>query len=113
MDGFEWQRGPTLRVPPLEQRPAYRSNCSTSYLCRARCAKWLIRPGCLSVVWILAMGAAVQHWLESVVSKRRDAPYRSGECHDWVKVKTKSWRATSRSDGGSVRHNKSWCCAGD
>jgi len=32
----------------------------------------------------------------SVVSKRRDAPYRSGECRDWVKVKTTAWRKANR-----------------
>jgi ATP-dependent DNA ligase len=32
--------------------------------------------------------AAEQNRLEGVVSKRRDAPYRSGECRDWLKVKT-------------------------
>jgi hypothetical protein len=31
-----------------------------------------------------------------VVSKRRDAPYRSGECRDWRKVKTATWRQASR-----------------
>jgi bifunctional non-homologous end joining protein LigD len=36
--------------------------------------------------------AAEKHGLEGVVSKRRSAPYRSGECRDWVKVKTVSWR---------------------
>jgi ATP-dependent DNA ligase len=30
--------------------------------------------------------------LEGVVSKRRSAPYRSGECRDWRKVKTLAWR---------------------
>jgi bifunctional non-homologous end joining protein LigD len=32
--------------------------------------------------------AAERHGLEGIVSKRRDAPYRSGECRDWVKVKS-------------------------
>jgi bifunctional non-homologous end joining protein LigD len=32
--------------------------------------------------------AAEEHGLEGVVSKRRDTPYRSGECRDWRKVKT-------------------------
>ena len=40
--------------------------------------------------------AAEKHNLEGVVSKRRDAPYRSGECHDWVKVKTVAWREANR-----------------
>jgi bifunctional non-homologous end joining protein LigD len=34
--------------------------------------------------------------LEGIVSKRLAAPYRSGDCRDWVKVKTAHWRATNR-----------------
>jgi hypothetical protein len=30
--------------------------------------------------------------LEGIVSKRRDAPYRSGPCHSWIKIKTRVWR---------------------
>ena len=30
---------------------------------------------------------AEKHGLEGVVSKRRDAPYRSGACRGWRKVK--------------------------
>jgi ATP-dependent DNA ligase len=39
---------------------------------------------------------AERHRLEGVVSKRRDAPYRSGECRDWRKVKTAAWREANR-----------------
>ena len=39
---------------------------------------------------------AEQRGLEGVVSKRRDAPYRSGECRDWRKVKTATWREANR-----------------
>src|SRR5262245_37643393 len=35
---------------------------------------------------------AEKHGLEGVVSKRRDAPYRSGACRGWRKVKTIAWR---------------------
>jgi ATP-dependent DNA ligase len=35
---------------------------------------------------------AEQRGLEGIVSKRRDAPYKSGECRDWRKVKTAAWR---------------------
>jgi ATP-dependent DNA ligase len=34
--------------------------------------------------------------LEGIVSKRRVAPYRSGECRDWRKVKTIAWREANR-----------------
>ena len=35
---------------------------------------------------------AEERGLEGVMSKRRDGPYRSGECRDWRKVKTQAWR---------------------
>ena len=34
--------------------------------------------------------------MEGVVSKRRDAPYRSGACRGWRKVKTVAWREANR-----------------
>jgi len=34
--------------------------------------------------------------LEGVVSKRRGTAYRSGDCRDWVKVKTAVWRDANR-----------------
>ena len=39
---------------------------------------------------------AEERGLEGIVSKRRDTPYRSGECRDWRKVKTDAWRAANR-----------------
>ena len=39
---------------------------------------------------------AEERGLEGIVSKRRDAPYRSGECRDWRKVKTLVWREANR-----------------
>ena len=42
------------------------------------------------------LAAAEQHRLEGVVSKRRDAPYRSGACRDWRKIKTVAWREADR-----------------
>jgi bifunctional non-homologous end joining protein LigD len=39
---------------------------------------------------------AEKHGLEGVVSKRRDAPYRSGACRRWRKVKTTAWREANR-----------------
>jgi ATP-dependent DNA ligase len=40
--------------------------------------------------------AAEARLLEAVVSKRRDAPYRSGECRDWRKIKTAAWREANK-----------------
>jgi len=39
---------------------------------------------------------AEKHGLEGVVSKRRSAPYRSGRCREWRKVKTVAWREANR-----------------
>ena len=39
---------------------------------------------------------AEKHGLEGVVSKRRDAPYRSGACRGWRKIKTDAWREANR-----------------
>ena len=36
--------------------------------------------------------------LEGIVSKRKDAPYRSGK-GDWVKVKTRAWCEANRDRG--------------
>jgi ATP-dependent DNA ligase len=40
--------------------------------------------------------AAERHGLEGVVSKQRSAPYKSGECWDWRKVKTSLARSKQR-----------------
>ena len=42
------------------------------------------------------LGVTEKHGLEGVVSKRRDAPYRSGACRGWRKVKTMAWREANR-----------------
>jgi bifunctional non-homologous end joining protein LigD len=42
------------------------------------------------------LAAAHQLGLEGIVSKRIDAPYRSGRRPDWLKVKTESWRIANR-----------------
>ena len=34
--------------------------------------------------------------LEGVVSKRSDAPYRSGALADWIKVKCPTWRESNK-----------------
>jgi ATP-dependent DNA ligase len=42
---------------------------------------------------------AEQMDLEGVVSKRKNAPYRSWPRTDWVKVKTKAWREANEDRG--------------
>jgi bifunctional non-homologous end joining protein LigD len=40
--------------------------------------------------------AADRLGLEGIVSKRRDAPYRSGKQCGWVKVKCATWREANK-----------------
>lgn len=40
--------------------------------------------------------AACAMGLEGIVSKRRDRPYRSGRCPDWIKVKSPNAPAATR-----------------
>jgi bifunctional non-homologous end joining protein LigD len=40
--------------------------------------------------------AATRLGLEGVVSKKRGYAYRSGRCHEWVKVKSAEWRDANR-----------------
>ena len=42
------------------------------------------------------LAVAEQHGLEGIVSKRTTAPYRSGECRDWRKIKTVAWHEANR-----------------
>ena len=39
---------------------------------------------------------AEKHKLEGIVSKKREAPYRSGPCREWRKIKTAEWKAANR-----------------
>ena len=40
--------------------------------------------------------AADRMKLEGIVSKRRDAPYRSGKQSDWIKTKCATWRQANK-----------------
>ena len=56
---------------------------------------------CLHLVQAFDDGAKLLHAaermeLEGIVSKRRGAAYRSGDCRDWRKVKTTAWREANR-----------------
>jgi ATP-dependent DNA ligase len=44
--------------------------------------------------------------LESIVSKRRDFPYRSGDQSDWIKVKCDGWREANRDRHELFKRNK-------
>jgi bifunctional non-homologous end joining protein LigD len=73
---------------------------------QARLDVLLARFDCPAVLMSKAFddGAALlriaeKHKLESVVSKKREAPYRSGPCRDWAKVKTAAWREANKERG--------------
>jgi len=68
---------------------------------RARRACWGRLPGRLAVRTLRRRPGAAKRsraarGLDGVVSKRRDAPYWSGDCRDWRKVKTQAWREANR-----------------
>ena len=83
-------KGQDLRLQPLVKR-------------RARLAALLDRFGCPAVSLsesfedgLALLRVAEERGLEGIVSKRRDAPYRSGNCRDWRKIKTVTWREATR-----------------
>ena len=45
---------------------------------------------------VLPVPSAERMGLEGVVSKRGDAPYRSGSKCGWIKTKIKSWREANK-----------------
>jgi bifunctional non-homologous end joining protein LigD len=63
----------------------------------------LIKSGVISLVYSdhypdgsSLLRSAEKLGLEGVVSKRRDAPYRSGRCSTWLKIKSPAWIEANR-----------------
>ena len=59
---------------------------------------------CLFVIDQFNYGDDLMQWcekfkLEGVVSKKRDAPYVSGECKTWVKSKCEAWKEQNKERG--------------
>jgi bifunctional non-homologous end joining protein LigD len=88
-----WLMGEDLRPLPLSERrrrlPALLHGASP----------------CLYVVEsfedpIRLLAAVEKHGLEGIVSKRIDAPYRSGSRSGWIKVKTAAWREANQGSAG-------------
>lgn len=94
------RNGADLRAKPLQER-------------RRRLVD-LVRSAevpCLFVGDQFANGAALLQQcegfgLEGVVSKRRDAPYVSGDCKSWVKSKCPGWKAANRERWRSFEGSK-------
>jgi bifunctional non-homologous end joining protein LigD len=82
--------GRDLRLQPLVKRQA----CIQALLERFGCPA--ISPSEPFEDGLALLRVAEERGLEGVVSKRRDASYRSGECRDWRKVKTLAWREANR-----------------
>jgi ATP-dependent DNA ligase len=53
------------------------------------------------------LAAVEKHGLEGIVSKRIDAPYRSGSRSGWVKVKTAAWREANQDRLEAIRNIQS------
>ena len=79
-----------LRPQPLVRRQERLRVLLERFGCPAICLSEPLEDG------MALLRVAEQRGLEGVVSKRRDAPYRSGECRDWRKVKTAAWREANR-----------------
>jgi bifunctional non-homologous end joining protein LigD len=82
--------GRDLRLQPLMKRQACLQVLLERFGCAAVSQSELFEDG------LALLRVAEERGLEGIVSKRRDAPYRSGECRDWRKVKTTAWREANR-----------------
>jgi ATP-dependent DNA ligase len=82
--------GQDLRSHPLVKRQAVLQRLLERFGCPAISLSEPFEDG------LALLRAAEERGLEGIVSKRRDAAYRSGECRDWRKVKTVAWRAANR-----------------
>ena len=75
-----------LRPQPLVKRQARLEALLERFGCPAVSLSEPFEDG------LALLRVAEERGLEGIVSTRRDAPYRSGECRDWRKVKTPVWR---------------------
>jgi len=84
LNGQDWRRQPLVKRQDRLQVLLARFGCPAVSLSEA------FEDG------LALLRAAEARGLEGIVSKRRDAPYRSGDCRDWRKVKTAAWREANR-----------------
>jgi bifunctional non-homologous end joining protein LigD len=82
--------GRDLRLQLLVTRQACLQTLLERFGCPAALCLNLFEDG------LALLRVVEERGLEGVVSKRRDAPYRSGECRDWRNVKTQAWREANR-----------------
>ena len=79
----------------LRELPLFERKARLEKLIRAANANWLHYSESFDDGLELLAAADRMH-LEGIVSKRRDAPYRSGEQCGWVKVKCATWREANK-----------------
>ena len=89
-----------------------RSSINAWRASHAQSPKSRVMPGCAAEYRVTSSdtdwrAASRAKWpinahLEGIVSKRKAAPYRSGEYRDWHKIKTAAWR-TANPDAGRRR----------
>jgi bifunctional non-homologous end joining protein LigD len=84
LNGQDWRPQPLVK----------RQDCLQVLLARFGCPA--VSPSEAFEDGLALLRAAEARGLEGIVSKRRDAPYRSGDCRDWRKVKTEAWREANR-----------------
>jgi bifunctional non-homologous end joining protein LigD len=78
LNGQDWRPQPLVKRQDRLQALLERFGCPA------------VRPSETFMDGLALLCAAEEHCLEGVVN--RDAPYRSGECRGWRKVKTDAWR---------------------
>jgi bifunctional non-homologous end joining protein LigD len=82
--------GRDLRHQPLAKRQASLQALLERFGCPTLLLSEAFEDG------LALLRVAEERGLEGVVSKRRNGPYRSGECRDWRTVKTAAWRVANR-----------------
>jgi bifunctional non-homologous end joining protein LigD len=82
--------GKDLRKLPLERRQARLQALVRRFGCPVLLHSEAFSDG------LALLQVAEKHGLEGVVIKRRDAPYKSGACKGWRKIKTDAWREANR-----------------
>jgi bifunctional non-homologous end joining protein LigD len=88
-DLMEW-RGRDIREQPLVQRRAQLEAVLK------RGSSRLIRFSESFPDAGVLLAECARRGLEGIVSKRKDAPYRSGMRSGWIKVKTQAWKDANR-----------------
>jgi ATP-dependent DNA ligase len=81
-----------LRREPWEARRARLANLLRKARVGVRLSEHLDSDGALAFAHACRLG------LEGIVAKRRDRPYRSGRCADWIKVKNRAHPSLARAE---------------